>query len=316
MDPLLNTVLRHQIYLEGLKSKKNAEFFGVVAKLNVELKRELSNVPFDNLGDMSKRQLGQLLLSLKTTAKRIFDAYLSDIIKWLEAYMHVDFEFWKFAYGLVDGVTEQDIEEVPEEEKSWNAIGLMPMGANGIVWRTFLAAVGIMGTAKITQLVTQHWANNTKKQELLEALLGTPAAKLNDGLLAKLARDGQSASNTVIQHIAANINATVSKSIWDQYQWVSILDSGTTEICRNRAWLIYAYGKGPVPPAHIGCRSSIVPVTARGPLADMPSFQVWAQAQSEAFREDAFDGKPGARYAGSKALTLEQFAGKRSLIIG
>lgn len=316
MDPLLNTVLRHQIYLEGLKAKKNSEFFVTIAQLNVALKRDLAFLAFEDLGDMTKRQLGELLRSLKVTTKAVFDKYLRDVIEWLEAYMHVDYEFWKFAYGLVPGVEEDDIEEVPEEEKTWNAIGLMPMGANGIVWRTFLAAVGIMGTNKITQLVTQHWANRSKKQELIDALFGTKANKLNDGLLAKLARDGNSASNTVIQHIAANVNATVSKSIWDQYQWVSILDSGTTEICRNRAWLIYAYGKGPVPPAHIGCRSTIVPVTARGPLSDMPSYEVWARAQSELFREDAFDGKPGKRYAGSKPLTLEEFAGKRSFIVG
>lgn len=316
MDPLLNTILRHQIYLEGLKSKKNSEFFAVIAQLNVALKRDLAFVSFDNLGDMSKRQLTQLLATLKKTAKSIFDAYLADVIKWLEAYMHVDFEFWQFAYRLVEPNITDEEEDAETEEEAWDAIGLMPMGANGIVWRTFLAAVGIMGTTKITQLVTQHWTNNSKKQELMNALFGTKANKLNDGLLAKLARDGNNASNTVLQHIAANTNAAVAKSIWDEYQWCSVIDSGTTEICLNRNGLRWRYGKGPVPPAHVGCRSSTIPVTGRGPLADMPSYEVWARAQSEAFREDAFDGKPGKRYAGSKPLTLEEFAGKRALIVG
>ena len=313
MDPLLDTVLRHQIYLEGLKAKKNSEFFTTIAQLNLALKRDLANVAYENLGDMKKGELAKLLATLKRTSKRIFDAYLNDLIKWLEDYMHVDFEFWQFAYRLIHG---EPLEDVPAEEDVWQDIGTTPMGANGYAWRIFLSASGILATNKIVALVTQHWANASKKQELLDALLGTKDAKLNDGLLAQLARQGNAASNTVVQHIAANTNAAVAKSIWDKYQWVSVLDNHTTEICRNRNGLQWEYGKGPVPPAHVLCRSSIVPVTGKGPLADMPSYEAWARAQSEAFREDAFDGKPGSRYAGSKPLTLEEFAGKRAIIVG
>jgi len=311
----LNSILRHQFYLEGLKAKKNSEYFATIARLNVALRRDLAFADFDNLGDMTKRQLTELLATLKATAKTIFDAYLNDIIAWLEEYMHVDYELWKFAFGMVEGVDPEDVEEAPEEEKLWASIGAMPMGANGYLWRIFLSANGILATNKITQLVTQHWANKSKKQELLDALLGTKDASLNDGLLALIARQGNAASNTVIQHINANTNAGIASKVFDKYQWISVLDNGTTEICRSRAWLIYEYGKGPVPPAHVGCRSSIVPVTGRGPLADMPSFQVWANAQSEEFKADAFDGKVSPRYENSKPLTLEEFRGKRSLIL-
>jgi hypothetical protein len=316
MDPLLNTILRHQIYLEGLKKGKNLEFFGVMGQLSVALRRDLGAVPFENLGDMSKRQLDKLLATLKRTAKSIFDAYLNDIIAWLEEYMHVDWDFFNFAYRLIEGQSiEQDEEGEEEADDNWLAILAMPIGANGILPKIFLSAVSIMGTTKITQLVTQHWVNNTKKQELIDALLGTKGAALNDGLLATLARQGTAASETVIQHVSANTNAAVALKFFAEYQWISVLDSGTTDICRARAWLKFLYGKGPLPPAHIKCRSSTIPVTSRGPLSDMPDFKVWADAQSEAFKEDAFDGKVRSRYDGSKALTLEEFKGKRSLIL-
>lgn len=313
MDPLLNTVLRHQIYLEGLKGKKNAEFFTTIAQLSVGLKRDLAFITYDNLGDMSKRELNKLLATLKKTARSIFDAYLNDIIRWLQDYMEVDYDFWKFAFGLIAG---EPVEDAPDEDEVWTDIGTTPMGANGLVWRTFLTATGILGTNKIVNLVTQHWANNSKKQELLDALLGTKDANLNDGLLATLARQGNAASNTVIQHIAANVNGAVANSIWEEYEWISVLDNHTTQICISRNGLRWVYGKGPIPPAHVGCRSTTAPVTSKGPLRDMPSYAVWARAQSEAFREDAFDGEPGSKYAGSKPLTLEEFKGKRQLIVG
>lgn len=318
MDPLLNTILRHQIYLEGLKTGKNLEFFKTMGQLSVALRRDLSAIPFDDLGDMSKRQLDKLLATLKKTAKSIFDAYLNDIIRWLEEYMRVDWDFFSFAYPLIEDNLPEDNPKDEEQEKqdAWLAILGMPMGANGILPKIFLSAVGIMGTTKLTQLVTQHWANNSKKQELIDAMLGTKGAALNDGLLSVLARQGTAASDTVIQHFSANVNATVAAKFFAEYQWISVLDSGTTEICRSRAWLKYVYGKGPMPPAHVKCRSSTIPVTSRGPLSDMPDFKVWADAQSEAFKEDAFDGKVRSRYDGSKAINLDEFKGKRSLILG
>jgi SPP1 gp7 family putative phage head morphogenesis protein len=315
MDPLLNVILRHQIYAEGLKAGKQAEYLRVMAQLNLALRRELANVEYDDLGELSKRQLDKLLASLKRAAKSIFDAYLNDMIKWLEAFMHADFEFWQFAFGMyaADGGDEM-IEEV-EEEETWNAIGAMPMGATGYAWRIFLAASGILATNKIVAMVTQHWADKAKKQELLNALLGTEAAKLNDGLLAKLVRDGNAASNTVIQHITANTNSAVAAQWWPEYRWISVLDNATTEICRNRNGLKWRYGAGPIPPAHIGCRSSIAPVTSRSVLDDMPTFKLWAAAQSEAFKEDAFDGKVPSRYEGSKPISLAEFVEKRQLIV-
>lgn len=316
MDPLLNTILRHQIYLEGLKKGKNAEFFGTIGRLNVALRRELSVIQFDDLGEMSKTQLAKLLAALKKTAKSIFDAYLSDLIRWLEEYMHVDWEFFNFAFPLSEGFIAEDDEETEDESDAvWGFILNLPMGANGLLLKTFLSAVGIMGTNKIADTVRQHWVNNSKKQELIDALLGTKGAGYGDGLLATLARQGNAASDTVIQHIGANTSAKVASKYWDEYQWISVLDNGTTDICRSRAWLKYRYGFGPIPPAHVRCRSSTIPVTSRGPLADMLDFKVWADAQSEQFKADAFDGKVRSRYDGSKALTLEEFKSKRSLIL-
>lgn len=315
MDPLLNVILRHQIYAEGLKAGRQGEYLRVMAQLNLAMRRELSNVTYDELGDLSKRQLDKLLASLKKAAKSIFDAYLNDMIKWLEDFMHEDFEFWQFAYGMIAADEGEELEEEADEEKTWGAIGALPMGANGYAWRIFLAANGILATNKIVAMVTQHWANKSKKQELIDALLGTPAAKLNDGLIARLARDGNAASNTVIQHITANTNAAVAAQWWPEYVWISVLDNATTDICRNRNGLKWRYGEGPVPPAHVGCRSTIGPVTRRSPLADMPAFKLWAAAQSEAFKEDAFDGKTPSRYEGSKPITLAEYREKRQLIV-
>lgn len=42
------------------------------------------------------------------------------------------------------------------------------------------------------------------------------------------------------------------------YRWVSILDSVTSQICRSLDGQVFPFGKGPLPPAHPNCRSSII----------------------------------------------------------
>lgn len=42
------------------------------------------------------------------------------------------------------------------------------------------------------------------------------------------------------------------------YRWVSILDDVTSQICRTLDGQVFAFGKGPIPPAHANCRSSII----------------------------------------------------------
>lgn len=42
------------------------------------------------------------------------------------------------------------------------------------------------------------------------------------------------------------------------YRWVSILDSRTSQICRSLDGQVFQFRKGPLPPAHPNCRSSII----------------------------------------------------------
>lgn len=42
------------------------------------------------------------------------------------------------------------------------------------------------------------------------------------------------------------------------YRWISILDGKTTQICRSLDGQVFPFGTGPLPPAHVNCRSSII----------------------------------------------------------
>lgn len=66
---------------------------------------------------------------------------------------------------------------------------------------------------------------------------------------------------TAIQHVSTQSRtATLKENGFKKYQWVSTLDSRTTPICMKLDNQIFSYKKGPLPPAHIRCRSTTVPV--------------------------------------------------------
>jgi SPP1 gp7 family putative phage head morphogenesis protein len=169
-------------------------------------------------------------------------------------------------------------------------------------------------TAKLLQQVNIGYADNLKPSDVTKAIIGTKDAGYKDGLLGQLQRQGDAVTNTVIQHVASQTNSAVAKKGFEQYLWVSVLDSRTTQICTDRNGNVYVYGQGPTPPAHINCRSSTIPFDGTGPVT-MPTFTVWVNGQSQEFRNDAFDGPVTASYEGSSPIDLEQFKSKRGFIL-
>lgn len=67
----------------------------------------------------------------------------------------------------------------------------------------------------------------------------------------------------------------------ERVQWRSVLDSRTSDFCRNQHGNIYPVRQGPRPPAHVRCRSIVIPIR-RGeePPVD-ETFAQWLRRQPE-----------------------------------
>jgi SPP1 gp7 family putative phage head morphogenesis protein len=79
------------------------------------------------------------------------------------------------------------------------------------------------------------------------------------GVVNGARQDNQSAISTALQHLSTGVKETVIKKYAKYYSWVSVIDSRTTAICTQRDGTVYEMGEGPLPPAHIRCRSTIAP---------------------------------------------------------
>ncbi len=313
MSELFDIVVRRQIYIEGLKASKGIEFAGTLAKLRTELAYRLSGFEYNDLGSATRTALKRLIVDLRKIAKAIFDPYLAALIDWLQRFVKIDLGLLGGIYRSAEPQAAERLDTAKDSDSMWAlAIGL-PMAATGTLALSFLNALLPSTYVKFERLTLQHYANRSTKEELINAIVGNPNSKDMQGYLRQLNAQGNAATNTVIQHLSAQVNENLSDKITDLYQWISVLDDHTTKICISRAGNIYRYGKGPVPPAHVGCRSTTAPYHAGGDR-EHGSFSDWLKRQSDEFVDDALDGRRGARYERTSAISLAEYAAKAPLI--
>jgi hypothetical protein len=313
---LFDIVNRHQIYLEGLKARQVATFGTVTRALDELIRDELSSLKFDQLSSMSKAALTVFVARFKKAMLGIYNPWLTAQLEWFEAYIRADTSLWTELYSANRPDKAETIAEA-EDEDNFAAIFAAwknaPLGANGVLPLAMIT--GMIGThmGQMLNGIRQGYSSAWTPSETIAFLRGTPRNNYRDGLLNKFNNQSAATMNTIIQAAAAQANGNVARRVWLEYEWCSILDDKTTRICRRLDGKHWPFGKGPLPPAHVGCRSDIKPW--EGVSSPDETFSMWARRQSSAFVNDAFDGNAPATYEGAKPISLEQFRGKGGLIL-
>lgn len=99
--------------------------------------------------------------------------------------------------------------------------------------------------------------------QIVQRVRGTKANGFRDGVLEATRRQAESIVRTSTTHISAQAREATFAAMPDvvaRVQWVSTLDTRTTPVCMGLDGQTFPVGEGPRPPAHWGCRSTIVPV--------------------------------------------------------
>jgi SPP1 gp7 family putative phage head morphogenesis protein len=99
--------------------------------------------------------------------------------------------------------------------------------------------------------------------QIIRRLVGTGAARFEDGTFGGLRRNVSAIVQTASNHMSTQAremtyeaNADIVKGV----QIVATLDTRTTEICMSEDGKVYPVGEGPRPPFHFNCRTTTVPV--------------------------------------------------------
>lgn len=348
---LYDIAVRQQVYVEGVKVQFAREFNFVLAELRLELNRILSRVKYKTLDGLTKAELNKLVLSLRESQSRIYSKYTQQLIKQLKDFMAVDLEMNRRAYSLAHAEMNMEDGETPPKvptdaqaiayiessniiplfgiasvtgnnDRLWSAVTNAPIPANGLYLLPFVKTFATSAQAGVENTIRKAWSNGWTLQETIAELTGEDAKQGTSSQLQRVGVQAGAVTATALQHVAAVVGAGAISTLFGWYVWRSVMDSKTSEICTSRNRKRYRFGQGPIPPAHIRCRSHISPIVGNDDIA-AETFYTWAvrqpanvqddilgEANGESLRNGSLKEKDLSKYEATKPLTLEEFRRK------
>jgi SPP1 gp7 family putative phage head morphogenesis protein len=341
---LIDVLTRHQIYLEGVKAYQARQFNDVLLELQSELRKQFARLRYATLDEMTKYKLHSFILEVRESQWKVYNEYTTLLLRMLREFMEADLDLSTDVFEAVSGKRLQDAPGEDDNapliafaavkgdsdgnDKLWTYLVNAPLPANGVLLVPFLAGFANSAVNAIENLIRKGYANRWTVDELLRQILGTKAANFRDGAFNGINNQAAAVTATVIQHASSIAQGSVASMFYREYRWVSVIDSKTSDICLNRDGKTYRYGKGPLPPAHIRCRSKTVPVGSRQDKNAPRSYMAWLRQQPDEVLDDILGatraeqvqtGKAKsseyASFTDAKPLTIAQFKGKRQLML-
>lgn len=288
MPSLYDMITRHSIYLERVKNWFTKDFEKYLRKLEAELRAWIVAVDNgDSLGELTRKAYRRLLAQLETLQDTLYTTYGKSLLTKLRQFAEADFGLQRglFSWGR-RGMVASDL----KASTMWAKVKAAVIPATTETPPDTLRKWITLAKDYVTQAVKKGYIDNSKFADVLKAIVGTVEAKLKDGALNKIRNSGSAILDTIVQHISNGNTGGIGGTIYEYYQWVSVIDSRTTPICTSRDHNVYPVGEGPLPPAHPRCRSRTVPCDADGSQADDRAFREWFRAQPDVFRQNVYAG--------------------------
>lgn len=296
--------IRNQVYLERLKAGEVKTLESMLVHQGREIRRILSGV---DVTDYSRARFEVLLGEIDRILVDIHRPYLATFSTDLDelAKHQSDFEI-----RALDSIAPATISfAVPSDAQVISALRLNPMGITGAsggkLLSTFLEDYEAGERDMMTGAIRQGFFEGKTSAQIITSIIGTKANRYTDGIMQMSRRNAEAVVRTSVQHAAMQGTLEAFKAnedVLQGYQWVSTLDSRTSQTCRSLDGLVFKFGKGPVPPAHVNCRSRIVPEldndlqwltegetrsSIDGYVPAETSYYEWLKTQPAGFQDDA-----------------------------
>lgn len=344
---LFDMLFRHQVYLEGVKSGFAINYKEMLKLLYDEFAKYIGQTRYNTLDGFTKVELREFIRRFELAQQSFYSRYTKQLIELLKQFLAADVEVTQAIYTAVSGMTIDERSKAPQPDDNSATLGLGAVHgtgeANDLLWASITNAIipangmtiaqmldsfGQTTEERVKRTLLMGYANGDKPRDALSAIVGEPTLRFRDGLFNTFNNQNIALIATAMQHISSIAQAAIASVYYNDYQWVSIMDGKTTPICISRNGNVYAYGEGPLPPAHYGCRSKAVSLTDGSEIHDVPeTFPLWLVTQPSELLADMFGAAVATSIVSSSKslkdisisnsvipLTLTQYRKKISLI--
>lgn len=321
---LIDVATRQQVLLERLKASEVKKITPFLKRIDADLRDQLTAA---DITSYSKSRVERLIKGVDVMLAGVLDDYKSDVMGSLD---DIAVHAAEIEGKTLDSITTSNFETViPSAEQVIAAIRTSPLSVRGPdggkLLDPFISDWTKAERSAVTGAIRQGFFEGQTTDQIIRKIRGTASNQFKDGLLQITKNHAQAVVQTAIQHAASTARLETLKAntdIANQYQWVSTLDGRTTQQCRSLDGQKFSYGQGPVPPIHIRCRSTIVPVlndefawlskdatraSKDGYVSQDETYYDWLKRQPAEF-QDAAIGKTRAKLFRDGGLSPEEFA--------
>lgn len=321
---LIQASIRHQVYLERLKTGQVREFLQVFKSSDAAIKATLREASVDVLAELSGPELETILKDLTRKQGELFSNAIDRWIGQLPDLATYEAEHEVRALRSVANAKTRRKLKIPSATKLAKESLARPIQAFG-------KRVGEVATDwtksaidRTNGAIRVGWAQGKTVPQITKALVGTAPLNYKDGKGEISKRAAATMVRTGVQQIASTARQVTyeeNEDLVPRYEWVSTLDSKTSAVCRSLDGQKFEIGKGPLPPIHPNCRSTTTPdlgdefdfldegatrSSAEGPVAAETQYYDWLKGQTNEF-QDGVLGEERGRLFRDGGLTEERF---------
>nr|WP_314541515.1 minor capsid protein [uncultured Ottowia sp.] len=195
----------------------------------------------------------------------------------------------------------------------------------------FLAGLSHERARMVRDAVSLGWLEGESVAAIVRRIRGTRAAGYADGLMQAPRRYVESMARTAINHLSAFTQQrtyAANADLVQGWRFVATLDSRTSITCASLSGRVFPIGKGPLPPRHLNCRSTTVPVlkpldgldyrpsqraSADGPVAADMTFSQWLRAQPASVQDDVLGATRGKLFRAGN-LDVSAFTNNKGVV--
>lgn len=300
MASLYNRLTRYQVYLEGVKHWKSQDYGQTLDVLRNRISTLVLNSTDGGIGDMSAAEYRRFERRVRDQLDRTLSRSKQVFMQDLRSMSDVNNKVLRSIYS--DRFTRR---KLPTDGQIWSSAMRKVMGATGTSVEDFVGNYYASVRRSVLQELRKARTDNLTARELNTVFRGTRDAGFRDGLLNKYRNQANTVIATSLQHISAVASSRYSSIFAERYRWVSVIDAVTTHICRSRNGKIYIYGRGPLPPAHHGCRSTTVPVDNNDKSNYPDNYFEWLQMQPVEVLADIVGTEKAAAIKSGKARKMD-----------
>jgi SPP1 gp7 family putative phage head morphogenesis protein len=264
-EQLVERAMRHQVFVSRYGAGLANRMIDELEKVQIDLVRILTErliviqkKGFDS-GPVTTRRLKRLYTALDETISLHNSATYKQLTIELRAFAKQE-GFWQA--GVVGAEAPVKVELLMPSAQLLNSV-VTSQPFRGKYLREWFGNLTRTQKSNVKAAVNAGLIEGEGVESIVRRIIGTRKNKYSDGILDATRNEARMVVRTAANHVSTAARTEVNKSNADILKGekiIATLDMRTSAICRMQDGKVYPVGKGPRPPFHPNCRSTVVPV--------------------------------------------------------